>query len=228
MAVDACGVPPNVAEIAAPLLLGAVWNWALYGMLVVQVYVYSYNFSKDRRAIKLLVYGILFLETLQTILSGADLYYWFAEGFGNMKHLATPYASAYDTPIIDGIISMTVQFFFSYRIWVMSGRKNAWRLCAVICLFSIAAIRSRFATGRTLKIEAMIWLIGNAVCDFLIAASMTYYLTQRAVSENLLSDHAMAKIIRLVIETNVLTTIVGIAAVVVVTAFPDKNWFACP
>ncbi|KAI0263185.1 hypothetical protein BC834DRAFT_957853 [Gloeopeniophorella convolvens] len=237
MAADTC-VPPDVIGIAAPALLGAVWNWTLYGMLVVQVYVYSYNFPKDRRAIKLLVYGIFFMETLQTILSGADLYYWFVEGFGNLNHLVNPHTSPYNTPIIGAIISMTVQFFFSYRIWVMSGRKNAWRLCAVICLFSIVggggaltggietAVRSRFAAGRVLKIAAMIWLIGNAVCDFLIATSMVYYLTQRTISENLLSDHAMAKVIRLVIETNVLTTIVGIAAVVVVTAFP--SWFGFP
>ncbi|KAI0263187.1 hypothetical protein BC834DRAFT_971472 [Gloeopeniophorella convolvens] len=238
MAADAC-VPPNVIDIAAPLLLGVIWNWALYGMLVVQVYVYSYNFSKDRRAIKLLVYGIFFMETLQTILSGADLYYWFVEGFGNLSHLANPYTSEYNTPIIGALIAMAVQFFFSWRIWVMSGRK-AWWLCAVICLFSIvsagggfaggigAAVHGRFNSGRALKIEGMIWLIDNAVCDFLIAGSMIYYLTRRAVSENLLTDHAMAKIIRLVVETNVLTTIVGIASVITVVGFPEKNWFTCP
>ncbi|KAI0261934.1 hypothetical protein BC834DRAFT_972340 [Gloeopeniophorella convolvens] len=119
MAADAC-VPPDATEIAAPLLLGFVWNWGLYGMLVVQVYVYSYYFPKDRTLVKVLVYGIFFLETLQTILSGADLYYWFVEGFGNMKHLATPYASPYDTPVVGAIIAMAVQFFFSYRIWVMT------------------------------------------------------------------------------------------------------------
>ncbi|KAI0000788.1 hypothetical protein BJV74DRAFT_114170 [Russula compacta] len=32
-----CSCPPNVTEIAAPTLLGDVWNWALYGVLVVQM-----------------------------------------------------------------------------------------------------------------------------------------------------------------------------------------------
>jgi len=68
-------IPPNIEELAAPLLLGAVWNWCLYGALVVQFYVYTYNFPGDKRLIKLLVYSIFVLETLQTALSGADLYY---------------------------------------------------------------------------------------------------------------------------------------------------------
>ncbi|KAF8486808.1 hypothetical protein DFH94DRAFT_700772 [Russula ochroleuca] len=89
-------VPSNVAEIAAPLLFGILWNWTLFGVLVVQLYVYSYNFPEDRKLLKLLVYGIFLLETLQTALTGADLYYWFASGFGNMDHLLDPYASVFD------------------------------------------------------------------------------------------------------------------------------------
>ncbi|KAF8487170.1 hypothetical protein DFH94DRAFT_16894 [Russula ochroleuca] len=38
--------------------------------------VYSYNFPLDGRHIKLLVYSIFFLESVQTALSGADLYYY--------------------------------------------------------------------------------------------------------------------------------------------------------
>ena len=50
------------------------------------------------------VYGVFLLETLQTALSGADLYYWFGSGYGNMDHLSDPYASAFDVPIIGSMI----------------------------------------------------------------------------------------------------------------------------
>jgi hypothetical protein len=30
-----------------------------------------------------IAYSIFFLESAQTVLSGADLYYWFVEGFGD-------------------------------------------------------------------------------------------------------------------------------------------------
>ena len=82
-----------------------------------------------------LVYGILFLETLQTALSGRDLYYWFASGFGNMDHLQDPYAGPFDVPIIGSIVSGAVQSFFIYRIWVLSYKKSWW-LCVIISIVS--------------------------------------------------------------------------------------------
>jgi hypothetical protein len=83
------------------------------------------------------VYGICILETLQTALSGADLYHWFVTGFGNFEHLTTPYASAFDVPIMGSVVSLSVQFFFAYRIWVL-GKKESWWLCALICLVSLS------------------------------------------------------------------------------------------
>jgi hypothetical protein len=79
------------------------------------------------------VYIVFFVETVQTALSGADLYYWFAAGFGNIEQLTTPYASPFDVPIMGSLVSLSVQFFFVYRIWVLS-EKRSWWLCVVICL----------------------------------------------------------------------------------------------
>jgi hypothetical protein len=120
--------------------------------------VYSYNFPDDRKLLKLLgtyfpprlsalldrsssiVYAVFFLETLQTALSGADLYYWFASGFGNMDHLIRPYASAFDVPIIGAMVSVAVQYFFAYRVWVFSDKKSWW-LCLIICVVSQSIMR---------------------------------------------------------------------------------------
>ena len=77
-----------------------------------------------------LAYGIFLIETLETALSGWDLYHWFASGFGNMDHLENPYAGPFDAPIIGSIVSGTVQYFFIYRIWVLSNRKS-WLLCVI-------------------------------------------------------------------------------------------------
>lgn len=84
------------------------------------------------------VYSVFFLETLQVALCGADLYYWFATSFGNMDHLARPYASAFDTPIMGSVVSISVQFFFAYRIWVLS-KKRVWWLCVIICLVNYSS-----------------------------------------------------------------------------------------
>jgi hypothetical protein len=113
--------------------------------------VYSYNFSRDNRYFKQLgtrifllipacfsltycvVYSVFFLETIQTVLSGADLYYWFAAGFGESDHLTAPFASFVDVPMMGSMVALSVQFFFVYRIFMLSERRSWW-LCVIICL----------------------------------------------------------------------------------------------
>ena len=82
---------------------------------------------------------MVFLETLQTALSGADLYYWFAAGFGNTEHLAEAFVNYLDLPIMGSIVSLSVQFYFSYRIYKLS-KKRSWWLCVVICLVTLSQI----------------------------------------------------------------------------------------
>ena len=145
--------------------------------------MYSRCFPRDNKYIKLLgtriprliptcfsltkhfvVYGICFLETVQTVLSGADLYYWFAAGLGNLliteisttetstrlgnlvlvnpttsdtpTNFVTPFASFFDMQIVGSMVSLIVQLFFVYRIRVLSRlcEKRSLWLCIIICL----------------------------------------------------------------------------------------------
>jgi hypothetical protein len=115
--------------------------------------VYSYNFPEDSRRLKLLgmqnfpslltfstpdssyiVCAVFVLETVQTMVTGADVFYWFASGYGDLNRLATPFASATDVPIMESIVSAMVQFFYAYRVWILSNKKR-W-LFTLICLVS--------------------------------------------------------------------------------------------
>jgi len=232
--------PPVPTDVAAPLLFGVLWNWTLYGVLVVQIYVYSYNFSEDRKSLKILVYAIFLFETLQTALSGADLYYWFVSGFGNLDHLRDPYVSAFDNPIMGSIITGTVQFFFAYRVWVLSDKK-AWWYCVVIVVFSAINTVSAFAGGiyshitrkfinpQRLRIIALACGVGSSATDCLIVAAMLFYLARPRNAEiGPFSNHAVVKILRLTVETNILTATCGIIAVLMVIIFPDEIYYTCP
>jgi hypothetical protein len=79
------------------------------------------------------VYTVFVLETVQTALSGADLYYWFASGFGDMNHLNSPFASSFDTPLIESLVSAMVQYFCASRVWALSNKQSRW-FCLIICL----------------------------------------------------------------------------------------------
>ncbi|KAI0302139.1 hypothetical protein BC826DRAFT_500361 [Russula brevipes] len=233
-------VPPNISRVTAPLLLAGLWNWGLYGVLVVQFYVYSYNFPDDKRSLKLLVYAIFVIETIQTGLNCADLFYWLISGYGDVTHLSSFFASSIDVPIIESVVSIIVQFFYAYRIWILSA-KQSWWFCLLICLSSTVGaaagftggiyttIRKRWASGGRLKAMALTWVIGNATGDILIAAAMLYYLAKRRrAADSAFNDHALVKIVRLTIETNVLTTSVGIVSLLMIVIYPNENWYTCP
>jgi len=73
---------------------------------------------------------------VQTVLSGADIYYWFAAGFGNQDQLDISFASSFDLQILGSVVSLCVQLFFVYRIRVLgrlSEKRSRW-LCVMICL----------------------------------------------------------------------------------------------
>ncbi|KAI9452256.1 hypothetical protein F5148DRAFT_515543 [Russula earlei] len=216
---------PNVEEIAAPQLLGGLFNWGLYGVLAAQTYVYSYNFPRDKRNIKLL-----------------DLYYWFVSGFGNINHLVSPNLGFFDVPIVGTVVSLTVQFFFMYRIFVISKRKASW-LCVIIILCSIVSaiaaiaggsytrVRGRFATGRILKMLALTSMVGNTISDICIASALVYYLTKQRSTDRdgfNYSGHALESIVRLTVETNIITTTVSVISLLMIALYPEKNWFVCP
>ncbi|KAF8470498.1 hypothetical protein DFH94DRAFT_637689, partial [Russula ochroleuca] len=117
-------------------LYGSLVNWMLYGILCVQTHVYSYNFPDDRRILKVLVYFVFVLETVQTALTGADLYYWFAAGFDDIDRLRNHNNfSAIDSPTMDAPISLIVQGFYCYRIWTLN--KRLWWLCSVIAIVRV-------------------------------------------------------------------------------------------
>jgi hypothetical protein len=78
---------------------------------------------------------VFLLETVQTALTGVDVYRWFITGFGNLDSLKDPNFAAIDSPTIDAIISLIVQGFYCFRIWTL--RKQLWWLSVIIAIVRI-------------------------------------------------------------------------------------------
>ena len=116
--------------------------------------VYSYNFPNDRRPLKFLgrssislggsgisrligaAYFVFLLETIQTTLTGSDVYYWLIAGFGDVERLAHSHFGGIDIGVMTAFISLIVQGYFSYRIWVLNNKQLSWMcwIIAVVCI----------------------------------------------------------------------------------------------
>jgi hypothetical protein len=116
-------------------------------------------------------------ETLQTALSGADLYYWFVSSYGNLRHLNNPYATPFDVLMLESLVSLSVQFFFAYRIWALS-LKKCWWYSLIICLVSpskCAAVRY-FSSLQCSTIDAVAALAGSIYVSVVISMLLSFSL----------------------------------------------------
>ncbi|KAI9445946.1 hypothetical protein H4582DRAFT_2069310 [Lactarius indigo] len=221
---------PGLVKLASPLIFGPLFNWALYGVLCVQIYVYSYNFPTDERSIKFLAYFIFLLETAQTALTGADVYYWFVAEFGNVQHLEKSHFAPIDIPIITAVISFIVQIYFCYRIWVLS-RRSSW-ICWIIAVAAVTqSAAATWASAQSLalggkymvtKTAVYLWSIPSALADILIAVAMTLLLK---TTHNNFSSFVLIRVVRLTIETNALTTALAITSLILYAAFPNELYY---
>jgi len=216
---------PDVLRLASQLLFGTIFNWALYGVLCVQIYVYSYHFPEDRGSLKFTVYFVFLLETAQTALTGADIYYWFIAGFGNVEHLENSHFGAINIPIISAVIAFIVHGYFCHRIWSL--RWSSW-ICWIIAVASVIqsitamwmGIKSLAVSGRYIitKTALYLWSISIFLADILIAMAMTLLLRRATLS----STFVLTRVIRLTIETNTLTACLALAILVLYAAFPNE------
>lgn len=128
---------------------------------------------------KCLVYGLYVLETAQTILATYDAFQWFAYGFGNMIALSKPFTSSIDAPIMDGILALVVQLFFSWRIYKLG---KSWLLSGAISLVAmtqfvgglVAGIRSVKINNVTMMRSSTVYLV---VCHLILSNCIDNYTT---------------------------------------------------
>jgi len=228
-------IPPDIVRITAPILFGPMINWALYGALCVQTYVYSYNFPGDKWYFKALAYSVFLLETVQTALTGADVYFWFMAGFGDLERLKKSNFSPIDSPTIDGVISLIIQGFFAYRIWTLN-KRALWLSLLIIVLAIAQAVGAAWGgikamtlgTYSVVKPAQYLWLITSAVADVLIAVVMTFLLRHTRSRSGGYSNHVLARIVRVTIESNTLTASVAVVSFILYVAFPNEIYYTCP
>lgn len=230
------GVPEDITLITGPLLLGYLFNWGLFGILILQVYIYYLSFPNDSRVIKSLVYGLFFVDCIQTSLTTHNAWHFLSKGWGDLRVLSDPGWSWIAVPLLSGIVSATVQLFFAWRIWVLSKSVPlAGLIVSIAVTQGLCAMYSgiRFAIiNDVTKIASLfptatIWLGGSALCDFIITISMVTFLA-RASTGFSQTDSVITKLIRMTVETGLVTTTVAITELILYLVYPHNNLHMIP
>lgn len=218
-------------------MIGYQFNWALYGVLVTQVYWYYLSNFADGWRVKAIVYGTLFIETVQIAFATHDSAFQFALTWGQTSHLDDLDFIWITMPVTIALVSMITQLFYAWRLRIL-GVRRGHVVPAVIAILSVfqgisalyTAIRSvimdshsRSSLASNLLVSDVLWLSSTALCDILIFTFMTCHLSQMRTT-NTKTDKIINDIIRLVIETGMVT---AAAAIVDLVLFVTNNpWFA--
>jgi hypothetical protein len=134
-----------------------------------------------------------------------------------------------DVPIITAVISLIVQGYFCYRIWVLN-KRSSW-VCWIIAVAAVTQSAAQVWSSikplvdgeiKIVKTAIYIWSISSSLADILIAVAMTLLL-RRAIGN--FSSFVLVRVVRLTVETNTLTATLAIASLVLYVAFPNELYF---
>ncbi|KIK66705.1 hypothetical protein GYMLUDRAFT_69838 [Collybiopsis luxurians FD-317 M1] len=193
----------SAAEVAhGPLFIGLIFNLTLLGTLTGQIHHYMTTFKKDKLWMKLFVAFLYLCNLVNSVLMAEYMY------TSLIKHF---------DPAMTGIIATMVQLFFAWRVKILVRSPLAalpviaLSMCGFIgSLASAVEISSypRFTDFVKFKAWVLLWLFGQAVADMMITLVLVIHLRNKTGFPA--SDQLVDKIIRLTVQTGLITTVCAI------------------
>ncbi|KAF8872218.1 hypothetical protein CPB85DRAFT_1461535 [Mucidula mucida] len=242
MLVDALTSPSytdHAASSTGPLvwkLYGGLFNWALMGVLCVQLYLYTlWYFKTDRKRLVGLVYGLFVVELAQTALTTHTVTTILVSQWGDFSALAVTPWSAVSSPITGGIVACIVQLFFAWRIKTLGSRLLFTYLSAFVALVSLTQCAAALAFGimfaspkygkeaanlRDLNNVGEIWVITAFCCDTVIALILTYILWTFKSTMMTQSGNLLNTIIIRTIQSGTITAVVSCCHIILFLRLP--------
>jgi len=206
------------AEIAhGPMFIGFTFNILLYGIMFTQVYLYFTTFKKDKAWMKIFVIVLLLADTANSIFDFIYLYESLIVHFADITYLEQADWVFATDPAITGITASLVQFFFAWRVMVLT---HSWTLTGLVIVGSLAggagAIATAFEVGMTpqfvhfqnFKGVVILWLAAESVTDIVITGTLVWYLRRHKTGFQH-SDSTIDRIIRLTVQTGLVTSLVA-------------------
>ncbi|KAJ7041804.1 hypothetical protein C8F04DRAFT_1299357 [Mycena alexandri] len=205
-----------------------LFDFFLFETLLIQIYMYRICFPKDSSAIKLLVYFVFFVDAICVVFDTLSVVVGLSAG----DHTSF---SQYPTPVLGSLSAMLVQLFYCFRIRAI--RQTAWPIAVLIGIIAAAqfaagvgwVILRRIGDNFDAKAPTILFylcLVGDATADVGITHTMAVLLLKG--SDLPQTRDAVKNIVRLIIETNALTSVLALLAVFLFALNPTGLDFSCP
>jgi hypothetical protein len=208
---------PPIDLIYGTMLVGVFLNCILFGIMVMQCFIYYQTYTADRLWLRLFVAYLALAETANTACDMYLVYQPLVQQFGKIEAVTFFPKTLSAAAIVTVLISTPVQLFMGWRISVITGSR---KISFLIALFSLVA----FAGGVWVTVNVIVlktfdkkdtfqfnlpgvmWFIASAVTDILITFTLVFTLSRRKTGHSR-TTNAVNRIIRLTIQTGLVTMV---------------------
>ncbi|KAK7042416.1 MFS domain-containing protein [Favolaschia claudopus] len=223
--------PPSPQALLGPYYLGVVLNTFLYGILVIQTLHYYQHYKRDKLWLRLFVVYLFTVETLNTGICVAMIYEPLVKQFGTDAPVVLFPSLLPSQPFLEAAIFVPCQFFYAWRIWIITQNLIA---PVLICMASttslIGAVWTAIIVSQVKSYEnkpkvdhtALVWSVSAAAADLIITTSLIWSLRLKKTGMKR-TDDVIDRIIRTAIQTGGLTMTFTILDVALFVALPNST-----
>ncbi|KAJ8690742.1 hypothetical protein PTI98_012146 [Pleurotus ostreatus] len=224
---------PDVKLLFGPMLIGTFLNNILYGMLVVQSFIYYQTYKNDKKWIRYLILYLFLVETLNSALAMFTMYEPLVLRYGTEEGITNIPIMLLADPFVTVFISTPIQLFLAWRIKIISQSKV---LTGIISFFAMSSFIGGIAAPIATKVTdsmtydrlprmapgIITWLTSAATTDIIITVSLVYHLYRRKTGVRS-TDDLVNRIMRLTIQTGMITALFATLDVICFNAFHQTS-----
>ncbi|KAJ7057566.1 hypothetical protein C8F01DRAFT_319612, partial [Mycena amicta] len=223
--------PPDVRLLFGPFLIGLLFNAILYGVVVVQFFIYYDRYKGDRRWLRYLMMYLLLAETINTAFDTSLVYEPLVARWGQTEALQiTPLFLRPDAAVTVAI-STPVQLFMAWRLRALTKQSIFPAIISLLALVSLAggltvtiktSLKPDYSSMPGFHPFVTTWLVASAACDVVLSAALIYSLRVRKTGVGA-TDRYVDRIIRVTIQTGSITAITALLDVFVFLFAPPNT-----
>jgi len=175
-----------VDKTLGALFIGDVLSSIIYGITLLQVYSYYNNHrSRDRWPLKSFVAFLTLVDSVNVAFAGHSMYRIGITNFGDYSVFLDLPWSISATALSSVILEVSIQHFYAYRIYLLSGRSlyipaaisaSSLTSFGLVTALSTKGLEHVPLQGTPLQSIFISSLSCDVVCDFLITCGMVYTL----------------------------------------------------
>ncbi|KAJ7473029.1 hypothetical protein B0H11DRAFT_2236574 [Mycena galericulata] len=222
---------PNVTLLFGPLLLGVILNTLLYGIMIVQAFMYYHRYRKDRPWFRYLVLYLVIMETVNWVCDVGLIYEPLIIRYATPEALLVSPVMLRPDAVLTVLVSTPIQLFIAWRVRVVTRSRILPSIISIFAIVSlgggiavttIVTLRPRFTQFNEFHPEVITWLVSSAACDVFLTSSLVYSLWIRK-TKIVSTDSYLNKIIRLTVQTGSITATGSLLDMILFVVLPNTT-----